>query len=148
MLWESWIYLEIPRFLSDQTPFSWWGHFSIWLTDEIQDRYEYLDDILIGSPQVTGWVNGSLYKQTSEVSGILPIPEDICQHSSMAKFVPLPLDNKKQHQQFLARKQGVWKPALPIHTNEEQHYFQKLMHESPAFSKNGSPLNWKEATKV
>ena len=25
MLWESWIYLEIPRFLCDQTPFSWWG---------------------------------------------------------------------------------------------------------------------------
>ena len=24
MLWESWIYLEIPRFLCDQTPFSWY----------------------------------------------------------------------------------------------------------------------------
>jgi hypothetical protein len=89
-----------------------------------------------------------LYKQTSEVSGILPIPEDVRQHSGMAKFVPLPPDSKKRRHQFLARKQGVRKPALPIHTNEERRYFRKLMRESPAFSKNGSPPNWKEATKV
>jgi len=82
------------------------------------------------------------------VSGILPIPEDVHQHSGMAKFIPLPPDNKKRCHQFLARKQGVRKPALPIHTNEERRYFRKLMRESPAFNKNGSPPNWKEAAKV
>ena len=95
------------------------GHFSIWLTDEIQDRYEYLDDVLISSPQVTGWVNGSLYKQTSEVSGILPIPEDIHQHSGMAKFVPLPPDNKKQHHQYSGSKTRCLK-ACPSNTHKRR----------------------------
>ena len=124
------------------------GHFSIWLTDGIQDRYEYLEDVLIDSPQITGWVNGSLYKQTTEVSGILPIPDDVRQDSSMAKFVLLPPDNKKQRHQFLARKQGIRKPALPIHTEEERNHFRKLMRESVAFGTNGGPPNWKEAAKV
>jgi hypothetical protein len=116
--------------------------------DAIQDRYEYLEDVLIKSPQVTGWVNGSLYKQTAEVSGILPIPDDVCQESGMVKFVPLPPDNKKQRHQFLAQKQGVQKAALPIHTEEERNTFRKLMCESTAFGRSGGQPNWKEVAKV
>ncbi|KAJ7495199.1 hypothetical protein FB451DRAFT_1163938 [Mycena latifolia] len=61
------------------------GHYSIWLTNEIQELLSYLEDIVADRP-LTGWVNGNLYQPTNEVSGVLPIPDDIHISSGMARF--------------------------------------------------------------
>ena len=68
-------------------------HYSIWLTNEPQERLVSLHDILINPSLITNWVNGNLYEQASEVSGILLIPSDIRQQSGMSDYDPL-LDHK------------------------------------------------------
>jgi hypothetical protein len=106
-----------------------------------------LQDVLIGSPKITGWINGNLYTLSKEVFGILPIPEDIRKNVGMAEFQPS-LDSKQKHH-FLAHMQGTRKPALPIHTNAERNMFRKLMRENEAFEpKNGNIPNWKKAAKI
>ena len=44
--------------------------------------------VIPGSKPLAGWVNGNLYKPTAEVFGILPLPNDVHQESSMQEFDP------------------------------------------------------------
>src|SRR5208282_1011789 len=76
------------------------GHFSIWIMNELQELHVFLQDVLVGSPKITGWINGNLYTPSKEVFGILPIPEDVCKNVGMAEFQPS-LDSKQKHH-FLA----------------------------------------------
>lgn len=100
--------------------------------------------------KLIGWVDGNLYIKTNEVAGILPIPEDVRTGSGMLEYIPsLDRDNGKRiRHQFLAERQGVKKPALPVHTSQERETFRTLMQESPAFSMNNGSPNWKAAVKV
>ncbi|KAF8056942.1 hypothetical protein FPV67DRAFT_1637573 [Lyophyllum atratum] len=122
------------------------GHFSIWVTNELQEKLIFLEDMLLDSHRITGWVNGNLYQQTSEVSGILPIPDDVRRNSGMSEFDPV-LDSK-QHHHFLAAMQGTRKPILPIHTLAEKELFSQLMREDESFNSPTSAPNWKQAVKV
>ena len=65
------------------------GHYSIWLTNELQEKLVFLQDILINPPLITNWVNGNLYQRASEVSGVLPIPVDIQIKSGMSDTLHL-----------------------------------------------------------
>jgi hypothetical protein len=121
------------------------GHYSIWLTNELQEKLVYLQDILVTPRLITNWVNGNLYQKASESSGILPIPPDIRSQSGMSEYNPL-LDAKQPHH-FLAELQGTRKPILPIHTSEERELFSQLMRTNLAFNSTSIP-NWKEAVRV
>ncbi|KAJ7760274.1 hypothetical protein DFH07DRAFT_771904 [Mycena maculata] len=101
------------------------GHYSLWLTNEIQELLTTLDDILISPKIMTGWVNGNLYQPTNEVSGVLPIPDDVRFPSAMAPFEPS-LDPKQQHR-HLASLQGTRKAVLPIHNDAEKKLFKDFM---------------------
>ena len=58
--------------------------------------------VIPNSMPLAGWVNGNLYKPTTEVFGILPVPNDVCQESSMQEF-DLNFDYNQCHG-FLASK--------------------------------------------
>ncbi|EDR10701.1 uncharacterized protein LACBIDRAFT_324541 [Laccaria bicolor S238N-H82] len=60
------------------------GHYSIWITNSIQEHLISLQDTLVDPIQISGWVNGNLYTPTTEVLGILPIPDIVRTSSGMA----------------------------------------------------------------
>ncbi|KAH9483209.1 hypothetical protein JR316_0005313 [Psilocybe cubensis] len=122
------------------------GHFSIWLTNSIQERLEYLRDVLINPLELTGWVNGNLYMQTSEVLGILPIPLEIRTSAGMTEYTPS-LDRRQKHA-FLAQMQKTRKPILPVHNPDEKQLFRHLMQKNPEYNSVSSGPIWKEAVKV
>jgi hypothetical protein len=45
--------------------------------------------MLVDPIQISGWVNGNLYTPTTEVLGILPIPDTVRISSGMAMYVPV-----------------------------------------------------------
>jgi hypothetical protein len=114
--------------------------------NELQEMLVFLQDVFSDPQQITGWVNGNLYKQTSEVFGVLPIPQDMRTSSGMAEFEPF-IDSKQRHH-FLAGLQGTRKPVLPVHTIAERNLFSQLMREDSAFNSATSAPNWKQAIKV
>lgn len=83
---------------------------------------------------LTGWVNGNLYLPTNEVSGVLPIPEDIREECAMAAFRPNLWPPKQQHR-YLASVQGTRKAVLPVHNTAEKQLFRNLM-ANPTFASN------------
>jgi hypothetical protein len=101
--------------------------------------------VIPDSKLLAGWVNGNLYKPTAEVFGILPLPNDVRQESSMQEFYPN-FDYNQCHG-FFASKQGPQKPVLPIHTNTEYKFFKTLMAEESSFDNATGPL-WNIAVKV
>lgn len=125
------------------------GHFSIWLTNDIQELYEFVCDILLEPKRaVTGHVNGNLYQQTDEVSGVLPIPDDIQQKAGMAAYNPaLPQATKGSHR-YLAARQGTRKAVLPVHNDAERNLFRDLMLGSNSFGDFTSPLRVETAVRI
>ena len=123
------------------------GHFSIWITNKLQERLLFLREILINPLEMKGWVNGNLYLPTSEQIGILPVPDDVRVASGMAEFNPLSADKKQSHF-YLAHMQGTRKAILPVHTTAEQDLFRELMKTNPAFNTSGKGPMWKVAVKV
>ncbi len=105
-----------------------------------------MDDIVPDSHQLGGWVNGNLYQHTSEVFGILPIPEDVRFDSGMQAF-DITVDTSQRHR-FLARKQDTRKAVLPLHTVAEYRLFSQLMQEHPAFNPSSGDPDWFRAVKV
>ena len=95
--------------------------------------------VIPGSKPLAGWVNGNLYKATTEVFGILPLPNDVHQESSMQEFDPN-FDYDQCHG-FLASKQGTQKPVLHIHNNMEHKLFKTLMAEESSFN-NATGPSW------
>src|SRR6266478_5360393 len=122
------------------------GHFSIWITNAIQEHLLSLQHMLAERVEIYGWINGNLYVPTKEVIGILPIPIAIRQSSGMAEHVQTV--SKRQRHHFLAAMQGTRKPVLPIHSPPERQLFHKLMKADPSFSPQHGEPRWKEAVKV
>ncbi|KAJ3746885.1 hypothetical protein EV360DRAFT_57346 [Lentinula raphanica] len=72
-----------------------------------------------------GWVNGNFYLPTTEVTGILPIPEKIRRDSGMLEY-----DgnlHRAQTHWFVASLQGIQRPVLPIHNKCEEDLFRDLV---------------------
>ncbi|EKM74532.1 hypothetical protein AGABI1DRAFT_95562 [Agaricus bisporus var. burnettii JB137-S8] len=122
------------------------GHCSIWVTNEIQELLISLQEMFIQPTLISGWVNGNLYVPTTEVIGILPIPEDIRGQSAMAPYVHSA--NSQQKHSFIASMQGTRKPVLPVHTHAEEQYFRSLMNSDPSFSPQSGEPKWNEAVQV
>jgi hypothetical protein len=104
-----------------------------------------VQDILEAPQLISGWVNGSHYVPTKEVSGVLPIPSDLRLKSGMGIFIPGV--HTKQPQHYLAALQGTRKPVLPIHNDEERKLFRKLMSEDNNFTGASGP-NWEKAVQI
>ncbi len=126
------------------------GHFSIWLTDDIQEKRTFLHDTFNLTPTLTtGWVNGNLYTPTSEVLGILPIADDIRSSSGMAEYIPaLHRNEVAPRYRFLAELQGTRKSVLPVHTPVEKKLFKELLKNNPAFSSESGDPQWKLAVRI
>ncbi|KAJ7158821.1 hypothetical protein C8R46DRAFT_1224735 [Mycena filopes] len=121
------------------------GHYSIWLTNELQELTYYVQDILINPQLITGWVNGNLYQQSNETTGVLPIPEDVRRKYGMAIF-DASLDLKKERHRYLASLQCTRKAVLPIHNDDEKALFRKLMGGS--FGDLGSSAGADKAVRL
>ncbi|KAJ3840970.1 hypothetical protein F5878DRAFT_672230, partial [Lentinula raphanica] len=72
--------LRVGTFNSTGQP--WKSHYSIWLTNELHEMLLTLrsNNLIPEIPNgiiPAGWVNGNFYLPTTEVTGILPIPEKI-----------------------------------------------------------------------
>jgi hypothetical protein len=102
--------------------------------------------MLIDPTHISGWVNGNLYVPTTEVLGILPIPEDIRRDCAMAPYDPL-LHRSQKHY-FLAEMQGTRKPILPIHTLAEKQLWRELINGNSAFSPISGEPRWSDAVKI
>ncbi|KAF6764006.1 hypothetical protein DFP72DRAFT_956173 [Ephemerocybe angulata] len=141
--------LRVGTFNSTGQPYR--GHFSIWLTNRLQERLTFLDGIIARPMEMQGWVNGNLYLPTTERLGILPIPEDVRLSSGIAagSVVLSPGGSKsKIPHAYLARMQGTRKAILPVHTDEEKALFRALMASNPAFNSRTTGPTWKLAVKV
>jgi hypothetical protein len=123
------------------------GHFSIWITNKLQEQLLFLGNILIDLIEMKGWVNGNLYLPTSEQLGILLVPDDVQLASGMAEFNLLSADKKQPHL-YLAHMQGTQKAILLIHTTAEQDLFCELMKTNLAFGTQEKGPIWKLAIKV
>jgi hypothetical protein len=117
-------------------------HYSIWLVNELQEMHMYVQDIVPESRLITGWVNGNLYVPTTEVSVVLPIPDDVQVKSGMGEYQLLLHFNQPSH--FLSLMQGTCKPVLPIHNSEKCNLFHKLVGENVAFAS----ARWEAAVKI
>lgn len=98
---------------------------------------------------ISGWVNGNLYQKSTEVFGILPIPENIRANSGMQPFVESIDSESPQRYTFLARKHTTRKAVLPLHLPAEYKLFSKLMRENPFFNtRDGHEPDWVQAVKI
>ena len=77
------------------------------------------------SYKIQGWTNGSLYVDTSEVSGILPIPPTLCTKALMQPNIP-GVTSKAMHQ-FLAQRQQTQFAVIAVHTVSEKQLFSHLI---------------------
>ncbi|KAF8057819.1 hypothetical protein FPV67DRAFT_1394478, partial [Lyophyllum atratum] len=122
------------------------GHFSIWVTNELQEMLCLVQHKLDQPRMITNWVNGNLYQQTEEVTGVLPIPDDIRSKSGMGAFIA-GLHTKQAHG-FLASMQGTRKPVLPVHSNEERDLFRELMSGDTGFNESMLGTNSDHAVQL
>ncbi|KAJ3717330.1 hypothetical protein C8R42DRAFT_587212 [Lentinula raphanica] len=81
--------LRVGTFNSTGKP--WTGHYSIWLTNELHEMLLTLrsNNLISEIPAgiiPAGWINGNFYLPTTEVTGILPIPEKIRRDSGMLEY--------------------------------------------------------------
>ncbi|KAJ6612423.1 hypothetical protein B0H10DRAFT_2223152 [Mycena sp. CBHHK59/15] len=88
------------------------GHYSIWLTNELQELLSFLEDVFINPRFITGWVNGNLYPPTTEVAGVFP---------SLRTY------ESNMH------GPGTRKAILPVHNQEEKDLFRTMMAGSNSF---------------
>lgn len=122
------------------------GHYSIWLTNDLQEMLAYCERLFDCPRAITGWLNGNLYLPTKEVGGVLPIPDEVQLLSGMSTFIPSV--HSKQPHSYLARLQGTRLPVLPIHNPEERSLFRSLMAGNTAFNTHKSGPKWDDAVRV
>ncbi|KAG9223673.1 hypothetical protein CCMSSC00406_0004986 [Pleurotus cornucopiae] len=92
-------------------------------------------DFLLTPKLMVGWVNGNLYKPTSEVSGVLPIPDSLQVKAGMGMYIHT--EHSRQLHHFLASRQGTRQPVLPINNDTEWTLFRELMARSLGLNFNG-----------
>ena len=64
------------------------------MIDWLQILAERMQDKVPHSFEIRGWINGSMYPPTKEVSRILPIPDEIRFKSAMQPMMPEPPEKK------------------------------------------------------
>ncbi|KIK60525.1 hypothetical protein GYMLUDRAFT_261499 [Collybiopsis luxurians FD-317 M1] len=126
----------------------WPSHYSIWLTNDLQEMllslktHNLISEIPDGIiPK--GWINGNFYLPTAEVTGILPIPEKTQIDCGMQHYNPE--FHRSQPQQFVASLQHTRRPVLPIHNKSEEELFRNLITTNV---KGASEPNWENIARA
>ncbi|KAJ7462852.1 hypothetical protein FB451DRAFT_1043554, partial [Mycena latifolia] len=83
---------------------------------------------------------------TDEVTGVLPIPDDVRIKSAMAQF-EASLDSERPHH-HLAALQGTRKAVLPVHNQEEKDLFRELMSGNNSFGNFSSDVQVEAGVKI
>jgi len=104
---------------------------------------EKIHQLVPKSQPVARWVNGNLYVQTTEVFGILPIPDPVQAFSGILKYDK---QIKPQQYAYLASKQATRFAVLGVHTSDEKALFSRFMLTEPVFMKEGGP-DWPTAVR-
>ncbi|KAG9218525.1 hypothetical protein CCMSSC00406_0001361 [Pleurotus cornucopiae] len=115
------------------------GHYSIWITNQLQEMLYLVHPYLESPRMLVGWINGNLYQRTKEVSGVLPIPDGLRIKAGMGAYIHA--HHHKQLHQFLASRQGTRKPILPINNDSERRLFRELMASESGGNLSTGP-NW------
>ena len=121
-------------------------HFDIWMIHQLQILAERMQGKVPHSFESRGWINGSMYAPTKEVSGFLPIPDEIRFKSAMQPMMPEPPE--KECHWYLAWHQDTKYAVMAIHTIAEKQLFSKLMQEHSAFNQDNQDPDWKNAVIV
>jgi hypothetical protein len=98
------------------------------------------------SYKIKGWINGLLYKPTSEVSGLLPIAPSICMAAGLQPTISDP--TSKLPHRYLSKRQGTLFAVIGVHTIDEKKLFSRLMREDPSFNRNKQEPDWKAGVQV
>ncbi|GLB45618.1 putative essential for the formation of DNA replication focal centers [Lyophyllum shimeji] len=122
------------------------GHYSIWITNALQEMSCLVKHLLIDPREMIGWVNGNLYQPTIEVSGVLPIPSQVQSTLGMGSYESS-LHSKQRHH-FLASMQGTRKPVLPVHNSQERDLFRDFMTGDSGFNDPISGPSWEHAVRL
>lgn len=122
------------------------GHYSIWITNALQETLCLVRHLLVNPHETIGWVNGNLYQPTTEVAGVLPIPSQVRSSLGMGTYKSS-LHSKQRHY-FLASMQGTRKPVLPIHNSQERDLFRDFMTGDSGFNDPVSGPNWEHAVRL
>ena len=122
------------------------GHDDIWLYDELQTMIERTRIHVPLSYRIQGWTNGSLYVDTSEVSGILPIPPTLCTKALMQPYIP-GVTSKTLHQ-FLAQRQQTQFAVVAVHTVPEKQLFSHLIQTNQYFNRDKQEPDWKTGVQI
>ncbi|GLB43789.1 putative essential for the formation of DNA replication focal centers [Lyophyllum shimeji] len=122
------------------------GHYSIWITNALQETLCLVRHMLVNPREMTGWVNGNLYQLTTEVAGVLPIPRQVQSSLGMGTYESS-LHSKQRHY-FLASMQGTRKPVLPIHNSQERDLFRDFMIGDSGFNDPVSGPSWERAARL
>lgn len=119
------------------------GHFDLWLINELHElRNHHLTRLTIPeSTTATGWVNGDLYVQTTEVYGILPVPDNVQLSAGMLVYDRAHSSPPQRHH-YLAKKQNTRFAVLTLHTDEEKKLFSSMMREDVTFASAAESSRW------
>ncbi|KAF6742075.1 hypothetical protein DFP72DRAFT_831643 [Ephemerocybe angulata] len=132
------------------------GHFSIWITNQIQQYTIALQDWIQTHTDFSNWLNTDFYETSGEVIGVLPITPDMQLANSISPYVEGYQDLVRgsasappARYEYLVRLQRTRKAVVPVHTEKECELFHNLMKESPDFktSLSGNP-NWNKVVIV
>ncbi|KAF6743937.1 hypothetical protein DFP72DRAFT_1079352 [Ephemerocybe angulata] len=121
------------------------GHFDIHLINKCQEllNSSRIHAAVPSSTPVGNWVNGNLYVRTTEVFGILPVPDDVRLVSGLLSYDD---EAPPKIQQYLAKRQGTKYAVITVHTDPERKLYSSLMQTDPSFTREGGP-DWAKGTR-
>ncbi len=88
------------------------------------------------------WVNGNDYEPTTEVFGLLPLPETTRTKLAMLPYRSDFARSEKIRHVYLAAQQGTLVAILPIHTPEERSLFRVLAKRPNGPFSGAKQPNW------
>ena len=90
----------------------------------------------------SGWVNGNQYVTSTEIFGILPLPEQTRNHLGLLDFHPIFAKKHEIKYEYLARQQNTRVAVLPIHTKAERWLFAFLVSETHGLFSGPREPDW------
>ena len=121
------------------------GHYDTWLIDSLQ--------ILVmnnhGCLLYPSWSNASDYKDTKESFGTIPLHTEELDDAVSAAWKKIAESDKgaseiqlTPDQRFLCKAMGTELPFLPVHGEEEQKLFSRLVIEPPTLNDEQLAMEW------
>jgi hypothetical protein len=120
------------------------GHFDVRTLNHLQQLLERASKFIPSVHLLTGWSNTSLYVSSSEIFGILPVPESLAKGLDMQTFHSS-IDAGSRHR-YLASRQGTRYAVTVIHTIAERQRFSHYMRTNALFSSD--TRDWTQCARI